>query len=270
MGKEDKEIRLPSDTVFLKDKNLSDLLFGYFSAYSQRETSGSYSLTRNAGEIISDLDMSYPTYKKKIEALESAGYIKTVGKKVYVLYNSYENSCKLPKETIEILLKSKLNNIIKVFTILIIFHESRHGNWFTYKSLLSQIGYSKCPSTSANNNIKDILNYLEKEGLLKYEIEYYGDLGRKRFKITELKKNPKEKNKKVYWRWISQNINMTGIKKNSRIKYNENDMIFIVNNIGFPKEGTFGLPNENAESKYSKAVELALQYNLIEKVKIDN
>ena len=113
MGKEDKEIRLPSDSVFLKDKNLSDLLFGYFSAYSQRETSGSYSLTRNAGEIISDLDMSYPTYKKKIEALESAGYIKTVGKKVYVLYNSYENSCKLPKGTIEILLKSKLNNIIK-------------------------------------------------------------------------------------------------------------------------------------------------------------
>ena len=114
MGKEDKEIRLPSDSVFLKDKNLSDLLFGYFSAYSQREPSGSYSLTRNAGEIISDLDMSYPTYKKKIEALESAGYIKTVGKKVYVLYNSYENSCKLPKETIEILQRIDLPSGVEI------------------------------------------------------------------------------------------------------------------------------------------------------------
>lgn len=263
MNKEFGSIRFPSDAKFLKNKDFSDLLFGYFSLYSQKDKAGQYSLEKKTSVIISQIDMSYLTYNKKVEALEMGGYIKKEDKKICVLYNNYKNDFKIPRETIKVLLNSKLNNIIKVFIILNIFYENKYGGWFTYKSLLSQIGYSKYPSVSANQNIKEILDYLEKKGLLKYSTEHYGNLGYRRFRIIEINKtidSPKE----IKWEWKTKNIDFEDITKKEKCK--KEDIMYIFTNIGFPTEGYFSFIPEDKTNRYKKAIELALRYNLIKEI----
>lgn len=257
-------IRFPSDPKFLRNKNLSDLLFGYFCLYSNKDDKGRYSLKKDIGRAILGLGITYPTYDKKMKALEEEKYVESKADQITVLYDNYKNSCLISKSTLEILLKSKLNNIIKVFVILNIFHETKDGNWFTYTSLLSQIGYSKYPSTRMNKNMQEILDYLQTNGLLKYTRDK--KIGRNIvFRITEINKdisNVKE-GRSFNWKWVSQVIDIEEIKKNNKGKYKKEDLMFILDNIDFPKEGIFTWKEKENTKFYNKAIDLALQYRLI-------
>lgn len=257
-------VKFPSDPNFLKNKELSDLLFGYFCLSSNKDSMGKYSLKKDIGKTILKLGMTYPTYDKKVKILEEEKYIENKENQITVLYNNYTNSCLISKSTLEILLKSKLNNIIKVFVILNIFHETKNGNYFTYKSLISQIGYSKYPSTRMNKRIQEILDYLQDNKLLKYTKDKkigYNTI----FRILEINKdisNMKE-GRSFNWKWTSQVIDIEEIKRNNKSRYEESDLIYIFDNIGFPKEGIFTWKEKENTKFYNKAIDLALQYRLI-------
>lgn len=263
MGK-DIMVKFPSDPEFLRNKKLSDLLFGYFCLNSRKDNMGEYSLKENIGGAVSDLGMTYPTYNKRFKTLEEEKYIESEGNKVTVLYSNYKNSCLISKRTLEVLLRSKLNNIIKVFVILNIFHETKNGNWFTYTSLLSQIGYSKKSGTRGNKIIKDILDYLQDNGFLKYAKDK--NIGRNTvFRIIEINKdisNIKE-GRNFNWKWTSTVIDIEEIRNNNKSRYEEGDLIYIFDNIGFPKEGIFTWKEKENTKFYNKAIDLALQYKLI-------
>ena len=180
-------IKIPSDKKFLGNKNLSDLLFGYLIIHSNRISKTKSEVKRTKNNIIQSLGISYTTYNKKILALSQNGYIRINGKSI-IMSNSYKYSCVIPRETLEILLQSNYNNIIKVFVILNIFYENRKDSWFTYTSLLAQIGFYSTSDTRNNKKIKDILDYLSAYGLLEYKTEYYEPLNCRRFKIISISK----------------------------------------------------------------------------------
>ena len=232
--------------------------------YSNKDDKERYSLKKDIERAIWGLGITYPTYDKKIKALEEEKYVESKADQITVLYDNYKNSCLISKSTLEILLKSKLNNIIKVFVILNIFHETKDGNWFTYTSLLSQIGYSKYPSTRMNKNMQEILDYLQTNGLLKYTRDK--KIGRNIvFRITEINKdisNVKE-GRDFNWKWVSQVIDIEEIKRNNRSRYEESDLVYIFDNIGLPKEGVFTWKEKENTKFYNKAMDLALQYRLI-------
>lgn len=257
-------VKFPSDPNFLKNKELSDLLLGYFCLNSNKDSMERYSLKKNIGKTILELGMTYPTYDKKVKVLEEEKYIENKENQITVLYNNYKNSCLISKSTLEILLKSKLNNIIKVFVILNIFHETKNGNYFTYKSLISQIGYSKYPSARMNKRIQEILDYLQDNRLLKYTKDKkigYNTI----FRILEINKdisNMKE-GRSFNWKWVSTVIDIEEIKKNNKGKYKKEDLMFILDNIDFPKEGIFTWKEKENTKFYNKAIDLALQYRLI-------
>ena len=251
-------VKFPSDPNFLKNKELSDLLLGYFCLNSNKDSMEKYSLKKNIGKTILELGMTYPTYDKKVKVLEEEKYIENKENQITVLYNNYTNSCLISKSTLEVLLKSKLNNIIKVFVILNIFHETKNGNYFTYKSLISQIGYSKYPSARMNKRIQEILDYLQDNKDTKIG---YNTI----FRILEINKdisNMKE-GRSFNWKWVSQVIDIEEIKRNNKSRYEESDLIYIFDNIGFPKEGIFTWKEKENTKFYNKAIDLALQYRLI-------
>lgn len=257
-------VKFPSDPNFLRNKELSDLLLGYFCLNSNKDSMGKYILKKNIGKTILELGMTYPTYDKKVKILEEEKYIENKENQITVLYNNYTNSCLISKSTLEVLLKSKINNIIKVFVMLNIFHETKNGNYFTYKSLISQIGYSKYPSARMNKRIQEILDYLQDNKLLKYTKDTkigYNTI----FRILEINKdisNMKE-GRSFNWKWVSTVIDIEEIKKNNKGKYKKEDLMFILDNIDFPKEGIFTWKEKENTKFYNKAIDLALQYRLI-------
>lgn len=263
MGR-DIMVKFPSDPEFLRNKKLSDLLFGYFCLNSRKDDMGKYSLKENIGGAVSDLGMTYPTYNKRFKTLEEEKYIGSEGNKVTVLYSNYKNSCLISKRTLEVLLRSKLNNIIKVFVILNIFHETKNGNWFTYNSLISQIGYSKYPSTRMNKCMQEILDYLQDNGLLKYTRDKKIGCNTV-FRIIEINKDISNMKggRSFNWKWTSTVIDIEEIKNNNKGKYKKEDLVFILDNIDFPKEGIFTWKEKENTKFYNKAIDLALQYKLI-------
>lgn len=116
---------------------------------------------------------SYNTFTKSFKTLQKLGYI-TQGKildnkrnlvDVYYLKEDFIPFKLIPMQTLEFLMNTKRNNIVKIYATLLNWYKFKRGYRFTQEELANAIGYtSKCK----NVEIQEILWLLKHCGLIQF------------------------------------------------------------------------------------------------------
>lgn len=197
MNYEEQIMKIPSDAKFLKNKDISDILFAYLYLVSYPDENGKMKLNRYKFNGAKFFDMDKRTYYKKLAALEDNKHIKIENQMIEVKCNRLKNYCWIPRSTLEVLVASKIPNIIKVYISLMIFYENHTDSWFTCKSLLEQIGYSGMKQSSNNKKIKEMLKYLQDYDLIDFKVEHCKEYNCFRYKILKVNKGVKKREKNI-------------------------------------------------------------------------
>lgn len=197
MNYEEQIMKIPSDANFLKNKDISDILFAYLYLVSYPDENGKMKLNRYKFNGAKFFDMDKRTYYKKLAALEDNKHIKIENQMIEVKCNRLKNYCWIPRSTLEVLVGSKIPNIIKVYISLMIFYENHTDSWFTCKSLLEQIGYSGMKQSSNNKKIKEMLKYLQDYDLIDFKVEHCKEYNCFRYKILKVNKGVKKHEKNI-------------------------------------------------------------------------
>lgn len=197
MNYEEQIMKIPSDAKFLKNKDISDILFAYLYLVSYPDENGKMKLNRYKFNGAKFLGINKRTYYKKLTALEDNKHIKIENQMIEVKCNRLKNYCWIPRSTLEVLVGSKMPNIIKVYISLMIFYENHTDSWFTCKSLLEQIGYSGMNQSSNNKKIKEMLKYLQDYDLIDFKVEHCKEYECFRYKILKVNKEVKKHEKNI-------------------------------------------------------------------------
>lgn len=192
MGKK-QSLLIPTDKEFLSNKDISDRLYVWILMNGNKDGYDIYidKVPRNGYK---KLNTSYPTFKKRMIALESGGYLKNCGYQYRVSTDNVVYKRLVYKSTIQKLFDTGIDHIIKVYVYLASLY-TQYGtkSYFTLSNLLETIGYSYSRNVKMNNKMKEILSKLVELGL----IEYYkdtecGERYNTRYKLVKVEKGVKK------------------------------------------------------------------------------
>lgn len=203
-----KYVKVPSDKIFLSNRNYSDILFVKL-CLKEKFNYSKYII--NKKDLIKKIEYNSDkkTYKKRINKLEEGGYLKNHENEIEICHSSIKYMCKIPKDIALKMANTNIENIIKVYIILRIFYENNKESWFSYNRLALQLGYKNINETSTNIKIKKILSKLVELELIEYKIEYSEKYKCNRFKILNIRKE-NIMNKKNLTKTISDIRELTG------------------------------------------------------------
>lgn len=166
-----KTLAIPNTEEFLKNKDISDMLYAGILLRGKKEGSYTY-ISKKDKKICVELGIDYyRTYKKRIAALVDGGYLENYEDRYRVVFRTKNNYSKFVYgEIIEKLYDTKIDNLIKVYVRLSwLYYLKKDEAWFTYNSLLEAIGYNHYKNTRNRNKMKAMIEKLEEIGLLKCE-----------------------------------------------------------------------------------------------------
>ena len=170
--------RLPLDEVFIKDKKVSDLVYGKFQIESKFTEKGEArimeSVKLNKSQWAKDLGLSRPTLDTKIKYLKKVKLI--VDKGDYFEIPEFGKTYFLiPDATLRFLVNTGNADVIKIYSHLgALWALDKTEASFTQRQLLTTLGYAA--NTAENHKkVEDILCYLVNNGLIEYR---YGKKGR--------------------------------------------------------------------------------------------
>ena len=193
--KDDKQ-RIPTEENFIKNKSISDLIYGYLKVTSEcafYEDGVVYQRIEKslvtAPKIIQyykkwsqerTSPYSENTIRKYIKALVGIGYLeqkRIKGKEYYIIENVTSEFAEMPYETLRFLLNVCAANVIKVYAYLkykystYCYYNNDTKFRFSQKSLCEMLGYNSS-NEEPIQQIKDILNILIALELIEIHKEY--------------------------------------------------------------------------------------------------
>lgn len=163
---------------FLGDKKVSEVLYILLQKIGIENKNGTYLITETQTKKLYELGLiSRPMILNKIDYLISAGFLDKSGCN-YILdtKKGIKNSSYriyLSKDEVELLLSTKIKNIIKIYAYLLFLNANKDPKKseieFNLNHLRSVIGLSKTGTTY--KSIKYILSVLESLGLIEYKVK---------------------------------------------------------------------------------------------------
>lgn len=193
--KDDKQ-RIPTEENFIKNKSISDLIYGYLKVTSEcafYEDGVVYQRIEKslvtAPKIIQyykkqsqerTSPYSENTIRKYIKALVGIGYLeqkRIKGKEYYIIENVISEFAEMPYETLRFLLNVCTANVIKVYAYLkykystYCYYKCSNKFRFSQKFLCEMLGYNSS-NEEPIQQIKDILNILMALELIEIHQEY--------------------------------------------------------------------------------------------------
>lgn len=169
--------RMPLDEAFIKDKKVSDLVYGKFQIESKFTEKGESrvmeSVKLNKSQWAKDLGLSRPTLDTKIKYLKKAKLIVDKGD-YFEIPEFGKRYFLIPDDTLRFLVNTTNADVIKVYSHI-------GGLWamnvkaasFTQNQLLELLGYDK-KRTANHKKISDILLLLKNNGLVETEEQQRG------------------------------------------------------------------------------------------------
>ena len=163
--------RLPLDEVFIKDKKVSDLVYGKFQIESKFTEKGEARIMErvklNKSQWAKDLGLSRPTLDTKIKYLKKVKLI--VDKGDYFEIPEFGKTYFLiPDATLRFLVNTGNADVIKIYSHLgALWALDKTEASFTQRQLLTTLGYA---ANKADNHkkVEDILCSLVNNGLIEY------------------------------------------------------------------------------------------------------
>ena len=159
--------RLPLDEVFIKDKKVSDLVYGKFQIESKFTEKGEARIMErvklNKSQWAKDLGLSRPTLDTKIKYLKKVKLI--VDKGDYFEIPEFGKTYFLiPDETLRFLVNTGNADVIKIYSHLgALWALNKTEASFTQRQLLTTLGYA--PNNADNHKkVEDILCSLVNNG----------------------------------------------------------------------------------------------------------
>ena len=164
--------RLPLDEVFIKDKKVSDLVYGKFQIESKFTEKGEArimeSVKLNKSQWAKDLGLSRPTLDTKIKYLKKVKLI--VDKGDYFEIPEFGKTYFLiPDATLRFLVNTGNADVIKIYSHLgALWALDKTEASFTQRQLLTTLGYAANKADS-HKKVEDILCSLVNNGLIEYK-----------------------------------------------------------------------------------------------------
>ena len=165
-------VAIPSDNVFLSNKDISDRVYVWMILNSIKLNKKLFTNKNKVRGAYNKIGMNYRTFCKAVDNLIAGGYLKdiefqyeitnvTLKISKYKRYVSYD--------ILEKLYNTGIDNIIKVYLFLSSLY-SMYGkeSFFTYSTILNSIGYSYKKQTYNHKKIQSMLDKLEEMGMIKY------------------------------------------------------------------------------------------------------
>lgn len=171
---EKNQRRIPSDTTFVSNKEVVDLLYGLIQLESNRTPGENHRYIRKnrikKTKWAKICGVSRPTLDKALKKLITDGYLIECEdeKDFYRIPNKSEYYVLVPIETLSFLVNSCSLNTIKIFMRLnALWNHYRTCAYFTKTKLISDLGLN--PKWKGNFvMINDILKNLENNGFVEY------------------------------------------------------------------------------------------------------
>lgn len=172
MNKGRSSLLIPSDERFLSNKKISDRLYIWILLNGEKIDTDIY-ISKTPRNGYKELEINYRTFYRRLSELEINGYLSEIGDKYEVTKNVSNFVRYIYKDIAEKLCDTKIDNIIKVYIYLGSLYSS-YGNkaWFTYNTIIEQIGYSNERNMKNQEKVKIILEKLEELNLIKYSRIY--------------------------------------------------------------------------------------------------
>ena len=164
--------RLPLDEVFIKDKKVSDLVYGKFQIESKFTEKGEARIMErvklNKSQWAKDLGLSRPTLDTKIKYLKKVKLI--VDKGDYFEIPEFGKTYFLiPDETLRFLVNTGNADVIKIYSHLgALWALNKTEASFTQRQLLTTLGYA-ANKADKHKKVEYILCSLVNNGLIEYE-----------------------------------------------------------------------------------------------------
>lgn len=182
--------RIPSDVMFISNKEVLDLLYGLIQLESNRTPGEEHRYIKKSKikktKWAKICGVSRPTLDKAMKKLVADGYLVELddNKDFYCIPNKSEYYVLVPIETLRFLVNSCSPNTIKIFMKMCsLWNSYRTCAYFTKTKLISDLGLN--PKWKGNfMMINDILKNLENNGFVKYEGQKNGI--KCRYFITEV------------------------------------------------------------------------------------
>ena len=168
---------MPKDTQIMSDKNYYDVIYAWFQCKSERETSSGiryleYSKSKYV-TIAEECGIDRRSASKYVNKLLEMGLLEKDDDNKRYLLRQLENvtATLVPYNTLRQLVNALNRNTINIFVYLLNRYIASGETEFiiTHKELKDRIGIS---SSSSSNNIviNDILDILQRLGLVQYEL----------------------------------------------------------------------------------------------------
>lgn len=159
------------DKLYIQDKKFSDILILNLQKESDNK---SFIENKQFRSIYRKGNMNQHTFEAKLEYLKDLGYIEGVDNGIVLHLEAFigkRSNCKviISKREGDILLESKENGIIKLYSILLSLNRNDKECILTLSKLCELIGITR--QTSSYAKIKRQLSILQEEGLISYELE---------------------------------------------------------------------------------------------------
>lgn len=175
------QIIIPTYKEFTGNKKISDRIYTWILLNSNIDSeTGDKWLPISRNKCMTGVGVRYETYIKKIGTLVDLGYIEKTQFNYVVSKKQFQYGCKINLSTAQVLLDSKMDNIIKLYAVLKRLYETNHNRaWFNYKSLYSGFGIGYAHQGRDNHKTEEMLKYLQEHKLIYYEKIYENGLFKK-------------------------------------------------------------------------------------------
>lgn len=174
-------VLIPSGEEFISNKEISDIVYAWILLNGDRDELG-ISIDQKPRGASKEIGIDIKTFYKRLERLEQAGYLIKDGTYKYYIDNS---NCKykryIPKEILQKLYNTRMENIIKVYVYLGSLYDTNRKKgvetFFRYNTLVNMLGYygGKNGMNRDHRNeakVRGVVEKLAELGLITYTPRY--------------------------------------------------------------------------------------------------
>lgn len=182
--------RIPSDSNFLSNKDISDRVFVWILLRGVTDGDEVYIEKKPRGGS-KELNINYRTFCRRFQKIIDSDYLEEYEDKYKVNFEVTKYKRWVYRDTLEVLLDTGIDDIIKVYIYLGTLYSTYGDNaYFSLSEIEKNIGCSSIGRTHTNNKIKNILKKLRELFLIRYTENAKYCKYNKRYKIERMRKSP--------------------------------------------------------------------------------
>lgn len=174
---------MTKEITFLKDSKIDAELYAYLQSISRPDDGVTIVVKKDMpkqADIISKIGIKSPkTYRTHLQYLIDKGYVEDKGE-VYVLPNIEDIYLLLPLVTIQFLLDTIKESVIKVYIYLGQRWKYKKGYVFTQEEIAEHLGIKLAGNPRGRQMISNALDVLQNNGLISFEHFFDGKSPRHR------------------------------------------------------------------------------------------